>query len=120
MDAAMAIVLPDKELIGSRIRETRERAGLEQKDLGQLLGLSQANISKFERGMALTLENIFALAEALDCSIFWLLGIGVEQLNPKEKEIRLLELFQSLPDHQDAVLSILEGMAVKYGNRNGK
>jgi transcriptional regulator with XRE-family HTH domain len=114
MDATMVIVMPDKELIGNRIREARERAGLEQTDLGRLLDLSQAGVSKLERGMALTLENLFKLSEVLDCSLAWLLGIGTEDLT--SKEVRLLELFQALPDHQEAVLSILEGMNIKYGN----
>mgnify|MGYP003579019921 CR=1 FL=1 len=118
MDAVMLVTMPDKELIGIRIREARQRAGLEQTDLGELLDLSQAGVSKLERGMALTLENLFKISEALDCSIPWLLGIGIEDLS--SKEVRLLELFRALPDHQDAVLSILEGMSVKYGISNGK
>lgn len=118
MDVAMEVVAPDKLLIGIRIREARERAGLEQSDLGNLLGMSQAGVSKLERGMALTLENLFKLSEVLDCSVAWLLGIGTDDLN--WKEVRLLELFRALPDHQDAILSILEGMNIKYGTQDGK
>lgn len=118
MDAVMEIIGLNKELIGTRIKEARERAGLEQSDLGKLIGLSQAGVSKLENGKALTLENIFGISEVLNCSVAGLLGIGTDELNPKE--VRLIELVRALPDHQDAILSILEGMNIKYGAKNGK
>lgn len=116
MDATMEIeiITPNKKAIGARVKEARIRAGLEQEDLAKLMDLSQTTVSKFENGKALTLENLTMLSEILDCSLAGLIGIGSQDLSAKE--IRLLDLFRALPDHQEAILSILEGMGAKYGN----
>lgn len=66
---------------GERVRETRERAGLSQEQLAariQLAGLniSQKSISRIETGVRIVADYELAyLADALDVTIYYLLGI---------------------------------------------
>ncbi len=67
------------ELFCNRIREARNKKGITQKELSQLSGVSTVMISAYERsnitsGKNPALNNIFAIAEALDVSIDWLCG----------------------------------------------
>jgi transcriptional regulator with XRE-family HTH domain len=51
---------------GARIRQTREDRGLTQQNLAAKLGVPYQMIQRFERGEALTLDRIEAIAAALD------------------------------------------------------
>lgn len=46
------LALLDPDSLGSRIREARGRAGLDQEALARRLGVSQSVVSKYERGRA--------------------------------------------------------------------
>lgn len=62
--------------VGKRIKERREALGLSQTDLARLTGYAdKTGISKIETGdRCLNVEKIRAFAEALDVSIFYLIG----------------------------------------------
>ena len=62
--------------IGANIRARRRTLGLNQEDLAEKLGLTQANISRIEasaRGPSA--EMLLSIAEALVCDVRELLGI---------------------------------------------
>jgi DNA-binding XRE family transcriptional regulator len=52
-------------LVGRKIREIREAKKLTQEDLGKLIGVQKAQISKIENGKNLTLETITRVFKAL-------------------------------------------------------
>lgn len=55
---------------GSRVKKMRERRDMTQKELSEESGLSQSVISRIEAGEhGLTVENLYDLAEGLDCRI---------------------------------------------------
>src|SRR5688572_12833156 len=57
------------DLLGKRIRNARKRRGLSQADLGQLMGVSQNVISRYERGeRSIGVEDIPLLASVLQLS----------------------------------------------------
>ena len=59
--------------INQRIRSLRKNAGLSQTELGQRLGLSQANISWMEQeGNKITAQNLKQLAYVFGVSETWL------------------------------------------------
>ncbi len=62
--------------LGKRIRQAREKRGLNQLGLGLLLCLSQSAISRYERGVripdAILLKE---MAKILNCSVDSLLGL---------------------------------------------
>lgn len=65
----------DREKIHSRIREARERAGMNQKQLAEVLHISTQSISAFERNKFPSLDNLRRIAETLGVSTDWLLGM---------------------------------------------
>lgn len=56
--------------VGARIRERREKLGLSLAEVAGKLGIGRQNIHRYETGARLpTLEALYPLAAALDCSI---------------------------------------------------
>jgi transcriptional regulator with XRE-family HTH domain len=63
-------------VLKDRARELRKAAGLSQKELGEVLGLSQNAISTIESGSrGTTIEKLVLLAEFFHVSTDYLLGI---------------------------------------------
>ncbi len=61
-------------LIGERIRQARERKGLTQEQLGQIVGVSDAAVSQWETGgIQPAQKNLPKIAQALGVTRSWLL-----------------------------------------------
>ena len=59
----------DKNIIGKVIKARREKAGLSQKELGELIGMSQQQLSQYESGTRRPkLETVSKMAKALNMS----------------------------------------------------
>ncbi len=56
----------EMRLVGWEIRKIREAKKLSQEDLGKLIGVQKARISKIENGNNLTVETIVKVFKALD------------------------------------------------------
>lgn len=60
-----------------RLRQLRRERGLSQEDLGKVLGLSKANISKFETGkLQPSLQHLIALVQYFKVPAEYLLGLN--------------------------------------------
>ncbi|MEZ0611968.1 helix-turn-helix domain-containing protein [Fibrella sp. WM1] len=60
-----------KAKVGALIREARKQKGLTQKELGEILGLSQSTIGEYEGGKQnLTIETLDKISAALGGAIF--------------------------------------------------
>ena len=72
-------------LIGDNIRRLRKERGITQKKLGELCGIAEPNIRKYESGKQNPkLETIEKIASALGVTAFDLMGIEYFDLkNPK-------------------------------------
>ena len=65
-----------KAIFGERLRELRQKAGLQQKELGEQVGLSNNGIGMMERGhRGTTIDKLVLLAEYFHVSTDYLLGI---------------------------------------------
>jgi len=77
------------EVIALNIRRARERASLSQADLGAAIGLTQAQISKIEKGQSEpTLKNLSLIAERLGIPLPSLLDesfLPSEEIDPDDK-----------------------------------
>lgn len=66
--AKRKVVVTD-EGIGALVREKRKAAGMSQPELGDVLGITEQMIQKYERGASsLTVLKLVAIAEALKCT----------------------------------------------------
>lgn len=92
--------------------------------LGQKANLGNSTVSRILAGSRNPgFDVCLAIAKALDerpekiLRLAGLLPPSFGELSDlDEKEGRLIRLFRSLPDHQDAILDILEGLEIKHGN----
>lgn len=83
------------------IKVCREYKKLTQKDLAEKVGISQAYISKLERGMANpTIDQVLILAEVLEVSPYsltsWVLGIRLDYFREQKEENEYLHQCESL------------------------
>ena len=63
-----------KKSFGARIKEIREKSGLNQEQLAELVNMESRHISRIETGKSFTtLENLSKIAQALnvDISVFF-------------------------------------------------
>ena len=63
-------------MYGERIRELRAEQGLTQQQLGELLGVSQFSVSKYEReALDLNTDTLIRLCGIFGVSVDYLLGL---------------------------------------------
>jgi transcriptional regulator with XRE-family HTH domain len=100
--------------IGNRIKQRRQQLGLSQNDLADMLKITQNQIWRYEQGKnSPTGEVIIALAQALETSTDWLLGLtdivkpfsGEPTLSDIEREIVMLMRSKS-PESQQKLVEI--------------
>lgn len=79
-----------------RLKQRREALGFSQRDLNERLGWKSNYASKYERGESIpSVDNIAKLAQELDTSTDWLLGLtdehharlGASELSAEERGI---------------------------------
>lgn len=56
-------------LVGRKIKEIRESKHLTQEDLGNLIGVQKAQISKIENGRNITIATVVKIFKALECNV---------------------------------------------------
>jgi len=105
-----------RSAFGSRLVAARERAGLTQTELGEMLGVSQRAVAYWERTpTALYPEQIEALSSALKISADELLGLQISHGKAGRKSLlqQRVELLEELPkSKQKTILQVLD-MALK-------
>lgn len=98
-----------------RIRERRKQLRISQEDLADVLGTTQSQISRYEKGENdPTGEILAALASALETSADWLLGLTDDVARPvtsksdlSEDEKQLLEIYRrKSPEVRRKVLDV--------------
>jgi len=91
-----------RALIGERLKKAREAAGLSQRKLGLLTGLSDKTISAYEQGRVTPpLETLVRIAKQLGKPISYFLG----EDNPSERLASRLYKLQQVLAHVEEVLN---------------
>lgn len=94
--------------IGERIRIFREKRGLSQHELGNIIGVSNSRVSNWEQGINRPNSDILAeLCTALNVSPSSLLGIKVTADEFSEKERSIINAYRAKPEMQHAVCVLL-------------
>lgn len=104
--------------VAYRIKERRQALGLRQDDLAKLLNLTQAQVSRYERGESEpTPDGMVALAKILDTTADYLLGLsnfvkpvqGESDLSDVEREMINIMRHKS-PDQQRKLVEVAKVM----------
>jgi transcriptional regulator with XRE-family HTH domain len=98
---------------GERMAQAREQAGLTQAQLAARMGVTQPVVAYWEREpVALRIEQLAALADALDVSADYLAGRSTKPRAPKGPPSRLRVAFEKakkLPrSQQQHILKVVE------------
>ena len=94
--------------IGIRIRKYRDLRGLSQKELADLIGVSNSRVSNWEQGINRPNADIISdLCKALDVSPSELLDIQISTDNLNEQERKLVSAYRNRPELQEAVNILL-------------
>ncbi len=94
--------------IGIRIRKYRELRELSQKELADLIGVSNSRVSNWEQGINRPNADIISdLCKALDVSPSELLDIQISTDNLNEQERKLVSAYRNRPELQEAVNILL-------------
>jgi len=106
----------DNDIIGAKIREFRQGAGLTQEKLAEALGITFQQVQKYERGITkVNLQKLQQLAGILQVPVaaFFDDSTGtVYKLSEQEKVV--LRLFRNIrQQHRKSLLDILGGLAGK-------
>tara|TARA_R110000782_G_scaffold59847_1_gene124003 strand:- start:858 stop:1202 length:345 start_codon:yes stop_codon:yes gene_type:complete len=96
----------------NRINELRRAAGLTQETLGEMLGTSKMNVSRYETGKQdLTLDWMRRFAEALQCEPADLLTDSDNPMRLRPSERQLIARYRSAaPDRQDDLRRVAESL----------
>lgn len=99
------------------IKELRQRKGITQEELGKILNVQKATISKYERGHIIPdVPTMLKLSEFFGVTIYYLLGLPENNTLNKSKDIILsederclIEKYRKLPlDRKETVKLILD------------
>lgn len=94
--------------IGTRIKLLRKTLGLNQRDFGERIGISDPAVSKIEKGINMPSEQtIKSICREFGVDYFWLTeGIGSEMFIKKETDpIKLVAQKYSLSDLDEKILT---------------
>lgn len=91
------------ETIGDRIRNRRELLGLSQEDLARMIGYtSRSSINKIETGaQQLRQSKIKAIADALDTTVNYILGIDNKADKQKDYLDKYMEQIKDIISEMD-------------------
>jgi transcriptional regulator with XRE-family HTH domain len=103
--------------VGGRIRECRVALGFTQYQLGEMIGTTNQQVHKFEKGIdRLSAGQLYEIAQALDMPVtYFYEGLGEDTSHPPKHE-RMREIahnFKEIQDekHQEAFGQVVRNLA---------
>lgn len=107
-----------KSIVGERIKLLRKALDCNQKEMCELLDLSQSNLAKIENGMLFPgFELMNKLHEKFNLNIDWLItGTGEMFLNNSKTLFNIRKIYPGLPDdiHIDELIEDLQVPLIFY------
>lgn len=100
----------------NKIKELREEKGWKQEDLGNLLGVQKATVSKYETGrIPLTDDTIRKLSDIFQVPSDYILGISSskDKLNDKTMEETIYEKYGLKPENIEELKKYAELLKLK-------
>ena len=96
----------DYKAIGERIKQRRKQLGMTQKQLAELVNLSEGSVSRYEHGKVeeVTMSKLKEFAAHLHVDTIWLVGIN-EETEFETRVKAIIKKCEGLPT--DAIIKIL-------------
>ena len=91
-----------KEEIGRRVRDARDKKGISQEKLAELVDLSLSSISRLETGRTMvSVEKLLRIADALNVGIDELLADFIQGAKPEERLMNRVSVLLALCSKED-------------------
>ncbi len=106
-------VTPEDRRVTNKVIEAREKAGLNQAELADKLGLSRSGYNPYEKyESAFSVAMLFQLAPILGRSVGYFLGLDT---GLTDDEDALLEAYKSIenPGNRAIALNVVKGFSLK-------
>lgn len=108
---------PIRKAFGERVKKLRKEKGWTQKQLGNKIGVTYAQLNKYEGGTnAPPIDKLHALASALETTIDYLVTGHLAE-NMPIYNTRLIQRFQELErftsEDQETVIKLIDALIVK-------
>ena len=101
----------DKNKVGKRIQEYREKSGISQEDMADKIGLSVTSISNIERGRNFpTFENFIKICNAINVSTDLLLSDVVNAAYTAKASELSARLEKLKPSDRQHIMTVLDSM----------
>lgn len=107
-----------RKAIASRLRLSRETAGLTQGQVAKALGWHRPTVSEIEAGRRrVSAEELATLAEMYGANVPWIVGEEEENSNRAAHRVRLAarELSKLREEDLERVLQLIQGLRIKRG-----
>jgi transcriptional regulator with XRE-family HTH domain len=76
------------EIIGKAIKQTRQQRNLTQEELGKLIGVQKAQISRLENNVSnVTMDTLLRVFAALNATIKFQIELSTREINTEQKRI---------------------------------
>jgi DNA-binding XRE family transcriptional regulator len=76
------------EIIGKAIKQTRQQRNLTQEELGKLIGVQKAQISRLENNVSnVTMDTLLRVFAALNATIKFQIELSTREINIEQKRI---------------------------------
>ena len=101
----------DMIVIGSKIKEARERAHLTQEELAEIIDISPTHMSVIERGVKTPkLDTFVKIVKALNLSADALLLDGMDQVNDSIVAELSVRLGRQTDENQNRILNAIRAL----------
>lgn len=88
------------QIVGKEIRKRRKELGLSGAELAGLVGISQQQVSRYERGECnITLDNLISLAKALETDLICFFNDEIFSIEGRVELINDNEIKNNLVNH---------------------
>lgn len=98
----------EPEEIGGRIKQARERAGLRQEDLADLIEVSNRTVQNYEAGETKPFAKLKAVAAATGVTVEWLLHGDPEQPAAQASSTEIAGLRAEIAEIRELVERVLD------------
>ncbi len=114
----------DYKVVGQEVRNRRLAKGYTQKDLAKKIGVTYQVILQYEKGTRkISIEKLYAIAEALSIGIIDLIPVSNEKICIKNKEEEILYLirkYKKINDQELRKMFCLLTKFVQVGEKSSK
>ena len=93
-----------KHLLGLKIKELRNKKGLSQQQLAELINIDQRNLSNIECGNTFPTKTLIAIAETFNITLPELFNFDYLKVNEQEMKQYIINRLDNLNDENIKIL----------------